>query len=190
MRYANKITAFRLLAIPFFIYTVLSYSKEEEYLRYLALGIFFLAVISDALDGIVARLKKENTRLGAILDPLADKLLLMSAYLFLFIKGPVFLVKLPLWLVLAVVCRDLVILLGTFLIFIVRQDVRIIPSAWGKMTTFLQMLTVIALLLEFKYSHFIWPFVAIFTIISGVDYIRKGISLFTFSDKLSTPSNR
>jgi cardiolipin synthase len=182
MRYANKISAFRILAIPFFIASIVLYSPARSWLRMVALVIFSLAVLSDALDGLVARLKKEKTQLGPIIDPVADKLLLMSAYIILFICSSSFSIKMPFWVVLVVVSRDTIILLGTFLIFVIRQHVAIMPSAWGKMTTFLQMATVIAVLLGFKYSFYFWRLAALFTIISGIDYIRRGIKLFTFDD--------
>ncbi|MEW6008043.1 MAG: CDP-alcohol phosphatidyltransferase family protein [Candidatus Omnitrophota bacterium] len=182
MRYANKISAFRVILIPFFIACLIYYNQQNNYLRHVALLIFFLAVVSDAVDGIVARLNKEKTAIGPILDPLADKLLLMSAYIFLFVRRSAFAVQLPIWVVLVVISRDAIILLGTFLIFIIRQDVKIIPSSWGKMTTFFQMATVIALLLEFKHSNIFWYFAVLFTLISAIDYIRRGLSLLTFND--------
>ncbi len=182
MRYANKISAFRILTIPFLVSTILYYTPEKDYLRVAALVIFLLAVISDALDGIVARIHNEKTKLGAILDPLADKLLLMSAYIFLFARRELFLIKLPLSVVLVVISRDAIILLGTFLIFLVRQDIKVIPTSWGKLTTFFQMATITAILLEFKYTHYLWQLAVIFTIISGIDYVRKGFKLFTLND--------
>lgn len=178
MRYANKISAFRIILIPFLVYAIINYSPQKDYLRFTALIIFSLAVISDMLDGVVARLCKEKTNIGAILDPLADKLLLMSAYIFLFARRDMFLVKLPLWVVLVVVGRDAIMLLVTFLIFIIRQDVKIIPSAWGKMTTFLQMATIVVVLLEFQYSFLFWQAAVLLTLISGIDYIRRGFSLY------------
>ncbi|MBU2541909.1 MAG: CDP-alcohol phosphatidyltransferase family protein [Candidatus Omnitrophica bacterium] len=182
MRYANKISAFRILTIPFLVATILYYTPQKDYLRVIALVIFFLAIVSDVLDGLVARIYKEKTKLGPILDPLADKLLLMSAYIFLFARREFFLVKLPLSVVLVVISRDAIILLGTFLIFLVRQDIKIIPTSWGKLTTFFQMSTIVVILLEFKYSHFLWNLAILFTVISGIDYIRRGFNLFTLND--------
>ncbi len=79
LTFANKITICRILAVPFFIATVLYYSPQRDHLRYAALGIFLFAVISDVIDGYIARTRHQKTRAGAILDPLADKLLLISA---------------------------------------------------------------------------------------------------------------
>jgi len=83
MNFANKISIFRILSVPFFIACLLYYSVERDYLRYLALVIFILAVISDAVDGYVARKSKLQSKAGLVLDPLGDKLLLMGAFIFL-----------------------------------------------------------------------------------------------------------
>ncbi len=183
MRYANKISALRIITIPFFIFAVINYDPEHEYLRLVALAIFLLAVISDALDGMVARLKKENTTLGPIIDPLADKLLLLSTYITLYIKGRALGdIILPLWVVIVVIARDLIISFGTFLIFVVRQHVKIIPTSWGKLTTGLQMATIVSLLLQFEISFIFWTITVILTLISGFDYMRKGLKLLLFED--------
>lgn len=183
MRYANKISALRILTIPFFVLVIINYDVEHEYLRFVALAIFLLAVISDALDGMVARLKNENTALGPIIDPLADKLLLISAYVTLYFKGAALgRITLPLWVVMVIVARDLMISFGTFLIFIIRQHIKIIPTSWGKLTTGLQMATIVSLLLQFEISFVFWTLAVILTIISGFDYMRKGLKLILFED--------
>src|SRR3990167_6283888 len=96
LTFANKITIARILAVPFFISTVLYYHPARDHLRYAALGIFLFAVISDVIDGYVARTRNQRTRAGAILDPIADKLLLMSAFICLFKVGTMFkIIQLP-----------------------------------------------------------------------------------------------
>jgi cardiolipin synthase len=184
MRYANKISAIRILIIPFLIWAIFSYSPSDNYLRFVVLGLFILAAISDWLDGFIARQRKEITYLGPIIDPLADKLLLMSTFICLYLRNNVFgPVVLPLWLVLAVVIRDLTILFGTFLIFVVRQDIKIIPTSWGKLTTFFQMATVVCVLLQFEYSYIAFWISFVLTSVSGFDYIRKGLVMLTFGEK-------
>src|SRR3989338_7065868 len=84
LSFANKVTIVRILTVPFFIATVLYYAPERDYLRLAALCIFLVAVISDVIDGYIARTWKEKTKAGAILDPLADKLLLISAFICLY----------------------------------------------------------------------------------------------------------
>src|SRR5262245_9273306 len=87
---ANKITILRILALPAFILAVLYYAPDYEYLRAVALGIFLLAAVSDFVDGYIARRFDQKTQIGSILDPLADKLLLVSAFVCLFIRKDYF----------------------------------------------------------------------------------------------------
>src|SRR2546429_9885672 len=96
MTTANRITIFRILLVPFFIVEVLSYvERGEEWHRYLAIGAFLTAAICDGVDGYIARQYNQRSELGAILDPLADKLLLLAGgVLFSFRHGP-YLARLP-----------------------------------------------------------------------------------------------
>lgn len=176
MNVANKISTFRILTVPFLIASLIYYSPERRYLRYVALSIFLLGVISDAVDGYIARKSKLQSKAGLILDPLGDKLLLMSAFIFL---SPVSKLALtfPLWVTFIVVSRDAIILLGTLIVYIVKQHIDIIPTRWGKLTTAFQMTSVIAVFLQFKYSYILWSFAVFFTVISGFDYIRRGFKV-------------
>lgn len=175
MNIANKVSTFRILSVPFFIACLLYYSSQKDYLRFAALAIFILAVLSDAVDGYVARKKRQHTPAGLILDPLGDKVLLVSAFIFLHIVDTG--IKFPLWVTLIVVSRDAIILLGIVAIFLVRQKLDIRPSIWGKLTTAFQMMSVISVLIRFKFSHIMWSTAIFFTIISGADYIRKGFGV-------------
>jgi len=168
VNFANKISIFRILSIPFFIAS-LHYSYGRNYLRFVALAIFILAVLSDAVDGYIARKSKEKSQAGLVLDPLADKLLLVSAFIYLFFSGGI-----PFWVVLIIISRDALILLGTVVIFMIRQDVNILPTRWGKLTTTFQMLTVIFVLLQWKYTFIFWWIAVFFTVVSGTDYIKRG----------------
>src|SRR3989338_7116124 len=132
LSFANKVTIGRILAVPFFTATVLYYIPEKDYLRYVAIGIFLAAVVSDIIDGYIARTRKQKTAAGAILDPLADKLLLISAFICLYKMGSLFgEVRFPLWLVLAVISRDVILLLGAIIIYIVQGRLSIVPTRWG-----------------------------------------------------------
>lgn len=178
MNIANKITTFRFLVIPFFVGAILYYSPQRDYLRFVALAIFMLAVLSDGLDGFVARKRKEQTKAGSILDPLADKLLLTVSLICIFAKenfpGGI---NLPLWFIVLAISRDFLIVIGSAVIYITHSDFPIIPSKTGKLTTVFQMLTVISILLQFKYSFVIWYLAAFFTIFSGLGYLRRGQKL-------------
>ena len=170
---ANKISIARIVFIPFFIAAIV-YSKLK-----IALLIFILAVISDAADGFIARTLKQKTKLGTMLDPIADKLLLVSAYICLSLAGsiPQYL-KLPPYVPIIVISRDAIIVLGSVMVYVVTNDLKISPSIIGKVTTFFQMLTIISVLIQFKYSFVLWNLAVLFTILSGIDYVIKGSKLF------------
>ena len=181
MNIANKISTFRILSVPFFIACLVYYTPEKEYLRNLALAIFILGVISDGLDGFIARKAKMQSKAGLILDPLGDKLLLMSAFIFLSPMSRLGL-KFPLWVSFIVISRDLIIIMGAVVIYMVKQSLDVYPTKWGKFTTTFQMLSVISVLLQWELSVFIWWFAVIFTIISGIDYVKRGFKILYASD--------
>ncbi|OGX18779.1 MAG: hypothetical protein A3K83_02430 [Omnitrophica WOR_2 bacterium RBG_13_44_8b] len=175
MNIANKVSTFRILIVPFFIACLVYYSEGREFLRLSALLIFLLGVVSDGVDGYIARKSKQQSPAGLILDPLGDKLLLMSAYLCLYLAP--FNIRFPLPVILIVISRDVLILLGAVVIFIVRQKINIIPTRWGKLTTIFQMLSVTAVLLQWDYSFMLWWIAVFFTVISGIDYIMRGFKI-------------
>jgi len=170
MSLADKVSSIRIILIPIFI-SLLIYSRYHSWLRYLAVGVFGLAVLSDFFDGLVARIKKEKSELGQIIDPLADKLLLLSAFVSLYLLH----FNVYLWVVLVVVSRDLVIFLGFAILHFLKIEVVISPSIWGKLTTFFQMFTVLWVLLGIPYYFFVSILAVIFTLISGIDYFLRGV---------------
>lgn len=178
LNFANKLSLFRILSIPFFITPLLYYSPQRDFLRFISLGIFLVAVLSDAIDGYIARKAKQRTVAGAILDPLADKLLLLSAFLCLsLIRGLPKDLRLPVWVLIIFISRDVIILLGSVVIYIVRGELKIYPTVWGKLTTLFQTVTIVSLLLRIKFSVLFWIAAVIFTVISGTDYIRRGFKI-------------
>jgi len=182
LTFANKITICRILAVPFLIATLLYYSPERDHLRMVALVIFLFAVISDIVDGYVARTRHQKTPAGVILDPLADKLLLISVFLCLYKIGPDLpVVGFPLWLVVAVISRDVILLMGASIIYITNGNFLIEATRWGKTSTFFQVATVIALLLQLAGMEWLWVVTVFFVIISGIDYIRNGIKLLNLA---------
>ena len=176
MNIANKISTFRILSVPFFIACLVYYNPERPYLRFVALGIFILGVISDAADGYLARKAKLQSKAGLILDPLGDKMLLMSAFICLYIidKLPQ---QFPLWVILIVISRDVIILIGAAVIYIVKQNIEILPTRWGKLTTTFQMTAVISVLIALPFSFIFWWLAVIFTVLSGIDYTRRGFAI-------------
>jgi cardiolipin synthase len=169
MNLANRITITRIMLTPLFIAAVI-YGRMD-----IALVLFTMAVISDGLDGFVARTMRQKTILGTILDPVADKTLLISAFICLtLIKSVPQDLRLPPYVLIIVISRDAIIVLGSVLIHVVKGNVKIEPSFWGKFTTFFQMMTVVSILTQFKYSYLIWNTSAMLSVISGVDYMLKG----------------
>lgn len=178
LNFANKLSISRILSIPFFVASLLYYNPQRDFLRFIALGIFLLAVITDFVDGYIARKARQKTEAGAILDPLADKLLLLSAFLCLSLIPLLpenF--RLPIWVLVIFISRDIIILLGSAVIYIVRGNLQLFPTFWGKLTTLFQAVTIITLLLQIKFSPLFWILAVIFTLISGGDYIRRGLKI-------------
>lgn len=176
---ANKISITRIILIPFFIAAIV-YSKTE-----IALVLFIMAIISDGLDGFIARTFKQKTVFGTILDPVADKLLLVSAYICLSIVNtiPPHL-KMPPYVPIIIISRDVIIVLGSVMVHFIRGDLKISPSIIGKITTFFQMITIVSILIRFEYSSFIWNTAVILTILSGLDYVMKGSRLLSENNSL------
>lgn len=183
MNIANKISTFRILSVPFFIASIIYYSQERGYLRLVALAIFILAAISDAVDGYIARKSNQQSRAGLVLDPLGDKLLLMSAFICLTLNDNL-LFRFPLWVTLIVLSRDVIIVLGAVVIYMVKQNIPLLPNRYGKFSTALQMLSVIAVLMQFKASFIFWWIAVILTVLSGVIYINKGFKILYASDNI------
>jgi len=169
----NFITLLRLAVLPFFLYAI-SVGRAD-----VALTLFVAAGISDGIDGFLARRLDMKSALGAYLDPIADKLLLMSSYLFLAIPsfpGPV---KVPVWLAFMVLSRDLLILTVALLLILSSSKRRFPPTWLGKVTTVTLILTVLIVLCANLWT---WPrpvvlvafgAAATTTLLSGFDYIHR-----------------
>ena len=126
---ANLLTILRLVLIPVFVTAIF-------YNRFLvALAVFFTAALTDGLDGLVARAFNQKTPLGEILDPMADKLLLVTAFIVLTLPGYTILPPLPFWLTATVISRDLFIVLGALVINMTTGLNRFPPSIPGKLNT-------------------------------------------------------
>jgi len=169
---ANSVTLFRLCLVPVFIY-MLTVSGD----RRAALGVFVLMALADGADGIIARMRREESLLGAVLDPAADKVLLLTSYILLSGSRAVIDVNVPEWLALLVVGRDVYIIVGAGSIKLLTGTLRMAPSLIGKTSTFAQMSTVVLAL-----SGMVRPdtlrvaYVAtgMLTLASGIDYTLLG----------------
>jgi cardiolipin synthase len=133
---------------------------------------------SDCADGMIARLLNQKSKLGTYLDPLADKLLLVAAFVVLAARG-----NLPSWLTVMVISRDIMILLGVVVLFLNGFNLSIKPSIISKINTCLQFTTVVAVLsggnvpLPAAFYLYLYYLTALFTIASGLDYMRYGFQM-------------
>ena len=178
MTTANIITILRILLIPFFVVEVLYYVKDgEELHRLLAILSFAVAAICDGVDGYIARRYNQRSELGAILDPLADKLLLVSGIVVLTFDQRPYLISVPLWLTGTIIGRDIVILIGMAVIQTTVGKVKVRPRIPGKMATVLQMAIVLWILLKWEPRWLMWMVWAagICTGISAAFYVWDGI---------------
>ena len=169
---ANKISITRIILIPFFIAAVV-YGRND-----IALIVFALAVISDGLDGFIARTFDQKTVLGTIIDPVADKLLLMSAYILLAtVSSLPQALRLPPYVPIIVISRDVIIVVGAVIVYLMKGDLKVSPSIIGKITTFFQMMTIVSVLIHFRYSWILWNTTVVLTVASGLDYMTRGARL-------------
>jgi len=194
MTTANKITILRILLIPFFVVEVLYYVKTaNETHRLAAILCFATAAICDGVDGYIARRYNQISELGTILDPLADKLLLVSGVVVLSFDHAPHLGQMPLWLTVTIIGRDLLILIGLGVVYITVGKVKVRPRMAGKIATVLQMASVLWLLLKWDaalgplWVNYLTVAAATFTGVSGLWYIWDGARQLSSSPK-SLPS--
>lgn len=174
MTAANRITLFRLVMVPVFLVCVFFYTESRDSLRFAALGVYFLAALSDFVDGYVARHFKQHTKLGARLDPLADKLMVNLGFVFVAANDQ-FSPGIPMWFPVIILVRDIVIVMGAYLINERIGPVKVMPRWSGKCTTFFQMATLIAVLLQVPFLAYVIALTLIFTMISMADYLYWGV---------------
>lgn len=174
MSIPNYLTLLRILLTPIFFIALVSYTPEKEGFRLIALAIFVVAALTDALDGLLARFLKQRTALGQMLDPLADKVLLVSAYIgLLFVAALPF--RPPLWITITIIFRDLILLVGFFALHFASVKIEVQPNIWGKLTTVSQMLLLCFILLEWPVAIPLAFLTVTFTIVSGIIYITRGL---------------
>ena len=165
--------------IPVFVLFCVYYGESvslghpQEWLRLTAIGVFILASITDGLDGYIARHWNQKSRLGAVLDPIADKGLLLTAIITLSLSN--WNLAFPLWFPVIVITCDAVILSGCAVLYFLNQHLEVKPSWIGKSATALQMLAIPWLMLQIPF-HLVTVYVAgLFTLVSGIDYLYRGL---------------
>src|ERR1044071_5011825 len=192
MTSANKITIVRILLVPFFVVEVLNYvSQGRELHRYLAIAAFLVASVCDGVDGYIARRYNQRSELGAILDPLGDKLLLLAGIVLLSLHHEEYLPHLPLWLTATVISRDVLLLIGMVVIYYTCGKVTVKPHLVGKVATVLQMAAVCWALLKLP-KGWLDGFVlgaAVCTGVSGAIYVFDGVRQLSASPA-SSPAPR
>lgn len=179
MTTANKVTILRILLIPFFVVETLYYVETgNEIHRLLAILCFATTAILDGVDGYIARHYHQISELGKILDPLADKLLLVSGVVLLSFNNAPYFQPVPLWLTGTIIGRDLLLGIGAVVIRSVVGKITVRPRLTGKLATVFQMLTVIWIMLRWDARPGwleAWMIgTAVFTGVSGLLYIWDG----------------
>jgi cardiolipin synthase len=187
MTTANKITVARILMIPAFVTMAIYYGESIqrgaplEWERFTAIAIFLIASLSDGLDGYVARRYNQRSSLGVILDPIADKGLLLSGIITLSISNwsnvdPDY-GRFPAWFPVLVISRDAVILVGAMVLYLLNGKVQVKPNWTGKVATVLQMTAIGWVMLQLQFLSLIYVVVpaGIFTFVSGVVYVSEGV---------------
>jgi cardiolipin synthase len=177
MNLPNNLSLLRILLVPVFVGALFYYNPDQDILRVLALSIFVAACLTDAADGYLARKLGQKTVLGSYLDPLADKALLLSGFLSLsFMPNIPEAMRIPAWVTITIVARDLVILLGSIMIYVTTGTLKAQPLLVGKVTTFFQMGTLVAalLLVPAPLQQALNIAAMCLTVISGAGYLRMG----------------
>lgn len=178
MTIPNLITLLRIILTPVFVIYLINGHLTS------ALIVFVICSASDGVDGFVARVFKQKSKLGSFLDPLADKLLLVTAFLALAAMA-----HLPAWLTVTVIARDVMILLGVLVIHLNKLELHIRPSVLSKINTCFQFITLTAVLskgflfLSPAVYQYLYYSTALLTIASGLHYIQYGLRIMSSNDK-------
>ena len=182
MTTANKITIIRILLIPFFVVETIYFVRTGNEFHWLLAILFFASTaILDGVDGYIARHYKQISELGKILDPLADKLLLVSGIVLLSFDNEPYLHQIPLWLTGTIIGRDLLLGIGAVVIHLVVGKLTVRPRISGKVATVFQMLVIVWTLLRWDTVFHdrllqIWIYSAgFFTALSFVFYVFDGM---------------
>lgn len=195
MTTANKITFLRIFLIPVFVMMAIYYGRgvargePQEWQRYTTLAIFVIAAISDGVDGWLARHRNQRTQLGAILDPIADKGLMLAAIITLSVSNWKY--ELPLWFPVVVIARDVLVIAGAVVLHMLTHEVPVKPSRAGKTATALTMVALSLVMLQWNWRLMdlrigSWQqplefldipvyLAGLFTVISAIGYVLDGI---------------
>lgn len=179
----------RILLVPAFILSLFYYSPENFHSLTVAAWVFAAACLTDALDGFIARILNQKSTLGSYIDPIADKLLLCSGFISLtFMHNLPASMKIPEWVTITVISREVIIIIGSTLIFLSTGALKAAPLFIGKVTTALQMATLCAVLLAAPqvFVEIFFVLTVFLTALSGVLYIRMGEKMFQTGNNVSS----
>ncbi|MEO5656790.1 MAG: CDP-alcohol phosphatidyltransferase family protein [Nitrospiria bacterium] len=171
----NALTLLRIVLVPVLVGLVLYHHFGA------AAAVFLVAGLTDALDGMLARILDQRTTLGRYLDPLADKLLLVMSFLTLSFVGSI-----PIWITIIVVSRDVIISMGALIVHLLREQVNILPSWMGKAATVMQLLFVFGTLIALNKPMMsavaleaVLVLMLGLTVASGIHYVMRGIRMLS-----------
>jgi CDP-diacylglycerol--glycerol-3-phosphate 3-phosphatidyltransferase len=179
MTVANQITIFRILLIPVFVLFCVYYGSSvesgtpAEWMRLAAIAAFVLAAATDGIDGYIARHWNQRTRLGAVLDPIADKGLLVTAIITLSLSN--WNERFPLWFPVLVIARDALILCGCGVLYLLNHGLEVKPTWTGKTATAAQMVAIAWLMLKIPNHEWGVYLAGFITLLSAADYLVRGI---------------
>ncbi len=168
----NLLTLTRILLLPFFVATLIY--NQYQY----ALIIFVAASVTDLLDGFIARVTKQITDFGRILDPVADKFFLITSFILMSNIGLI-----PKWLAIIVISKDIIVVTGSVILYFVTHKLNVQPSALGKTASASQFILVGLVLLQSNFAEAmsvpmpLFSAVAVFTALAGIHYVYKGLKI-------------
>jgi cardiolipin synthase (CMP-forming) len=203
LNWPNRISLARVLMVgPFIMLLINQNEPGYGWARHVALGIFFLSAVSDFLDGQLARRLNQRTRLGAVLDPIADKMLIAAAIVLLALPGSAVPspvpdgLRLPMWIVVAVLGKDVYVVVGFFVTYIITNRFIVQPTLAGKACTVGQLVMVLAVLAApdidrltgalaagTRLVHATWWIVLAMTLLAIASYTRAGLRNVVAADR-------
>lgn len=173
MNLPNSISFFRLALIPVLLGLIMAYEPGKEWIRFLAFSVFLIAAVSDFVDGYIARRFDQSTKLGAVLDPLADKLFINLSLVFLAVT-PHFETDVPMWLPVVILGRDVTISLGAYLLNKYKGPLRPRPRFLGKAATTAHSVGVGWVLVNWPYGFQVLMVMVVISLASLADYLFYG----------------
>jgi len=173
MSLANKISILRILLVPPIVVSLVYYHPDRDWLRWLAFCLFVIGMVSDALDGFIARSQNQQSQLGTLLDPIADKLLILGTLITCSaVHGLPDSMRVPAWFNVIVISRDVLLVTGAVVLFAMQGRWSVQPSYLGKWATFSQMVVITTVLLGLPFKMPVIIVAALLTVSSGFIYVR------------------